>query len=1071
MMLKFYKTKQKHQSFGGVILLLILLFFAGSLNAQERTVTGNITDVSGVPLPGVNIAIKGTSTGTVTDLNGNFALKIPDNKSVLSITYVGYNDQEITAGEQTNIKVVLVENVKEIDQVVVIGYGSMKKSDLTGSVASVSSKDLRATPVTRIDEALEGRAAGVNVVAATGMPGGSRNIQIRGVSSINGFKPLIVVDGIPSNDNEIMNKINPGDIESIEILKDAASAAIYGSTGGNGVVLISTKKGKVGNITTNINMYTGVQDVPKQIPLMDTRQWNLFYAAKNGIPFISSEDSLNMNTNWQSEIYRQAPQKNCDISITGGTEKSQFALGANYLDQQGIIKNTAYNKYGISLNSQHQITKRIKIDQVFRFSNDKTTGPAEWQYQNMYNNFTTKPAISFPPFLKPYDANGKWTVSPIGGGNPFTGIDARSNQYIKNLNVQGNFGLNLEIIKNLTYTGRVSGESNNKEYWNFLPKYYSWANDNNLTSKLEQDWNRAYSWTVQNYLTYNFTLLDDHNITLMAGTEASDWWDYSIRGSRLNYVNTSPDLLYFDNSPDVATPSQIVGGSGKEATSTAYFGRFNYSFRSLFLFQFNARRDGNSNFGPNNKWGNFYSGSTGLKFSELQVVKDLNIFSFGKVRFSYGETGQFPVTTYWPYASTILSTSIMNYAFNDKDISIGMGPVQVPNPDLQWETVKSYNIGLDLGFFKDQLMLNIEYFNKINDGMIMPKQVSAVAGTHLIAGGDPAELGSTGIKSANPLVNYGSVSNQGIEISMDIKKQFGDLKLNANLNFTYQKNEITDLAIDSTVQGSVHDLSGLTISKIGYPIGTFRGYKFIGLFKDGDTKIFNRKTQKMVFADQPYYVDAATGDTSYDKPNAKPGDAKFLDLNNDGRINTKDRDYLGSYIPPIVYGFTFGAEFKGIDFSAFFQGVYGNEIFNGLKRDLVTWETSLNHGAFFADRYHLPTIYVVNNTTITDPGNTTSNVPDVGSQNWGQPSSLYVEDGSYLRLRSLTIGYTIPKVLTDKIMISRLRFYFTAKNLLTITDYSGYDPEISSYDPKLAGIDIVGYPQSKMYTFGLNLDF
>ena len=312
------------------------------------------------------------------------------------------------------------------------------------------------------------------------------------------------------------------------------------------------------------------------------------------------------------------------------------------------------------------------------------------------------------------------------------------------------------------------------------------------------------------------------------------------------------------------------------------------------------------------------------------------------------------------------------------------------------------------------------------------------------------------------------MSNKGIEISVDVKKQLGDFKLNANANFTYTVNKITDLALDSTVQGSVHDLSGLTISKIGYPIGTFRGYKFLGLFKEGDTKIYNAKSKKYVFADQPYYVDAATGDTSYDKPTAKPGDAKFLDVNGDGRINAKDRDYLGSYIPPIVYGFTLGAEYKGIDFSAFFQGVYGNEIFNGLKRDLVTWETSLNHGAFFADRYHLPVVY---NGTIIDPGNTSSNIPDVGSQNWGQPSSLYIEDGSYLRLRTVTIGYTLPKTWTDKIMIERLRFYFTAKNLITITDYTGYDPEISSSDPKLAGIDVVGYPQSKMYTFGLNLDF
>jgi TonB-linked SusC/RagA family outer membrane protein len=591
---------------------------------------------------------------------------------------------------------VLEEEIREIDQVVVIGYGSIKKSDLTGSVASVTSEDLQAVPVARIDEALTGKAAGVNVVATSGMPGASRVIQIRGISSINGSNPLVVIDGIPGGD---MNKISPSDIASIEVLKDAASAAIYGATGGNGVILITTKRGKEGKPITILNMYTAIQDIPKKIDMMNTRQWNQFYAAMhNGRPFIFSEDSLNLNTDWQDEIYDRAPIKNIELNTSGGNENTRYSFGTNYLTQKGMIRNTGYDKLLMSLNSNFTITKRIKFDEVIRFSMDKTTGPGEWQYQNVYNNFTSMPAILMPPFLKPYDEDGKWTISPVGGNNPFTGIDCRSNQYNKNVEVHGNFGAVIDIIKGLSYTSRISSTINNAEFWNFQPKYESWSQDKNPVSRLTQNWTKYYSWTYQNYLTYNTSVAEKHNFTIILGMEAAKWWDYNIGGNRQDFNSTNPDLLYFDNSANDTLESQIINGSGKEARSAGYFGRINYDFNNLLLAQFNVRRDGNSNFGPNYKFGNFYSGSAGFKFSELAVIKDLGVLSFGKVRIGYGETGQFPVTSYWPYTSSILNTAQMNYAFNDANVVQGLGPVQIPNPDLHWETVKTTNIGLDLGF-------------------------------------------------------------------------------------------------------------------------------------------------------------------------------------------------------------------------------------------------------------------------------------------------------------------------------------------------------------------------------------
>jgi len=1049
----------------GTILMLLLLLFSGIIYSQEKTITGTIVDKDGSPLLGVSVAIKGTTTGTITDIDGSFTLVVPGDDATIVTTYVGYADQQVVVGNRSELKIVMEEIITELDQVVVIGYGTQKKSDLTGSVASVSSEDLVAIPVARIDEALVGRAAGVNVVATSGMPGASRTIQIRGVSSINGFNPLVVIDGIPGRD---MNKINPNDIESIEVLKDAASAAIYGASGGNGVILITTKRGKVGKLTTRLNLYTGIQEIPKKIDMMDTRQWNQFYAAlNNGRPFMFSEDSLNMNTDWQDEVYRRAPMRNIDLNVSGGTEQITYSIGANYLTMEGMVENTGYDKLLLSMNSTTKITKRIKFDEVIRFSWDNTKGPAEWQYQNVYNNFTTMPTILMVPFLTPYNENENWSVSPVGGNNPFVGIDARSDQTNKNVEVHGNFGLIIDIIDGLTFTSRISGTINNYERWQFQPKYYSWSEDQNPLSRLDQEWRKDYSWTFQNFVSYSKTFYEKHNFSVILGMEASNWWDYNIKGYRLEYASSNLDLLYFDNSLDKSTTGQIVGGSGKEAKSQGYFGRLNYDFNNLLLAQFNYRRDGNSNFGPNNRWGNFYSGSAGFKFSELAVIKNLEFISFGKVRIGYGETGQWPITTYWPYNSSILNTNQMNYSYNDATISTGLGPVQIPNPDLKWETVITSNIGLDLGFMKNQIMLTVDYFNKINEDMIMPQEVSSIAGTYTVTANQQGELGTTGITSTYPTVNYGSVNNKGIETTIEYKKQIGELRINAGFNFTYQKNEITDLATDSTIQGSVHDLSGITISKIGQPIGTYRGYQFDDIFREGDPMVYNNYYRRYVFADQPYRINE-TGDTLYALPNAQPGDAKWVDVNGDGRYNQEDYVYMGSYIPKFVFGFNIDLAYKGFDFSMFWQGVTGNKIFNGVKRWTYDWQTLTNHASEFADRYHLPIEY---NGQIIDEGNQESSLPDVGSVNWGSPSTLYIENGSYLRLRILTVGYTLPNAWTSKVGINRFRVYFTGKNLLTFTKYTAYDPEISNTDPKLAGIDVAGYPQSRMYTLGINLEF
>ncbi len=502
------KTKNKSEKLrhlkSGILAIIFVLFMGITAFGQERVITGVVSDNKGESLPGVSVLITGTTTGVVTDLDGKFSIKAT-NDATLRFSFVGYVSQEIKVNDQTSINVVLSEDVKELNEVVVIGYGVQKKSDLTGAVASVSAKDMQALPAMKVDEALEGHAAGVNVVANSGMPGGSSTIQIRGVSSINGANPLVVVDGIPGVD---MNSISPNDIESVEILKDAASTAIYGSNGGNGVILITTKKGHSGKITTSLNFFTGIQNVSNELKMMNSTQWNNLYAEMNkGVPFTMNADTLSKNFDWQKALYKPAQMQNFDVNVSGGNEVSKFALGMNYMNQDGLIKNTGYKKMLMSISSSHNLSKHIKLDEVVHFSNDKQTGPAEWQYSNAYNNYTTMAALNMLPFQTPYEANGKWTVPLFGGINPFTGVDEKSDQYSKNLFIDGNFGGSLEIIKGLTYSTRFYGKAGDAETWQYLPEYHASDIDFNNANSLNQSIDRQFSWTYQNYITYNTTIL------------------------------------------------------------------------------------------------------------------------------------------------------------------------------------------------------------------------------------------------------------------------------------------------------------------------------------------------------------------------------------------------------------------------------------------------------------------------------------------------------------------------------------------------------------------------------------
>ena len=1045
------------------LFLASLLIFTWAIG-QEKNITGQIIDKTGSTLPGVNVVVKGTTTGTVTDIDGKFNIKVPNESATLQFSFIGYETQEIVVGAQTSIPVTLNEAVSELNEVVVIGYGVQKKSDLTGSVASVSGSKLAEVPVANIAQALQGRAAGVSVTTNTGMPGGSVNIQIRGMTSINGTNPLVVIDGIPGGD---MTKLNAADIASVEILKDAASAAIYGSSGGNGVILVTTKKGSTGKVTTNVNYSYGVQSIANEVEMMGLKDYNRVLGELKLAQFTTNIDTLTYY-NWNDLFFKKdAPMQSADFSVAGGSEKSNFYISGSYLEQEGIIKKSNYTKTNLRVKADQKLTNHIKFDQNVSYSNSINEGYEEWMYTGVYQTPVYN-AIIMPPYMQGYQADGKWTVTPGGVRNAMVMVDNR-NYWSKNAVFDANAGLTIELFKGLTYTPRIAGTMSIIDNQNYIPKYFAKADDSRQFNELEKRMERGFNWMLQNVLTYNTSISEVHNVSAMAGMEASRNWGYDINGKRQSIASDLPNMLYFDKSLDDTSNMQNIKGRAYERKFAAYFGRLSYDYKGLVLLQFNLRRDGQSDFGPNNRWGNFYSGSAGFKFSELEAVKNLGLISFGKVRLSYGEMGQYPRSN-WPYLAKILTTvPTYNYTFNNRTSLTGAGPVQIANPDIQWEKVQSQGVGVDLGFFKDKIMFSVDYFNKYNNNMLMFKDVGLVNG--VFQTNSAGEGGPT-----RPEVNSGTVKNNGLEFSFSYKETFGDLKTQLDMNLTYVTNEITDLATDSIVKGSVHnEFSGITISKIGHSIGEFWGYQSNGIFRKGDPTIIDAKGKTQ------YYTLNTKGDTIKYSTAVTAGDAKWVDLNNDGIIDNSDRTYLGNPNPPLVFSFSINLTYKSLDFSAFFNGVYGNKIFNGGKRYFYDWNTRItNRAAAFADRYREPltdkagNLILDNHGVPIDEGNTSSSMPKMGVNSWGRSSDLLIEDGSYLRLKSIQLGYTVPQKVTQKVKIEKFRVYVSVSNVFTLTKYTGYDPEVARYDfsdPSILGVDIGGYPKTRMVTVGANLSF
>jgi TonB-dependent starch-binding outer membrane protein SusC len=1029
----------------------ITLFFSTLfyVSAQDQPVTGRIVSADGEGIPGVTVVVKGTSTGTVTDSSGNYSISAPSD-AILVYSYLGYVSQEVPVGSQSTMNITLASDSKA-DEVVVIGYGTQKRKEVTGSVGSVSGEDIRKMPVSSFDQAMQGRIAGVNVTQSSGAPGAAVSVQIRGGSAISATRtsePLYIIDGfIVQNDNNAtdasangrnaggntnaLSTINASDIESIEVLKDAAAAAVYGARAGNGVVIITTKRGMPGKTKINYETYTGVQKVWKTLDLLDAQQ----NATLNNEAHLNSIDtnynkklvaayadpaSLGKGTDWQKEMFRTAPIRNHYLSLQGGSKTAHFFVSGGYFKQEGTMIGTGFNRATVKINSDIKAGKKFKFGESLILS--RTWNQREpWtqdrsQIEQMIKMTPNNPVYNSANeggFAGPSPLEND-AINPVAQAKLLQNISNRSR-------VMGSVYGEFEILKNLKYKLNVGADYILGTGYQFTPTFFmaTTNNNNNSNASLFQFSNTSFSRLLENTLSYN-KKLGKNDIAFVGG-----YTEQAVTSQGLDITTNGLPSNNVKNPGSGAGGSSVqIGGINNEYAIRSLFGRVNYAFNEKYLLSASMRRDGSSNFGPHNRYGVFSSVSAGWIISNENFMANVKQVSNLKLRGSWGQLGNDNIGAY-QYSNTLATGA--NYLVGGT-LANGLTSLSLGNPNIKWETTKTTNIGIDLGLFTNKIIFTADYFVKNTTGLLV--QV-------------PLPM-SFGVPNA-PYQNAGDVRNKGIELALRYQKNTGDLQYSFGANFTSIRNRVTSLGGSAPIEGynnASAATGNITRTEVGQPIGYFYGYKTAGIFQS-DAEV------------------AAYGL----QPNAKAGDIKFVDTNGDGKLDANDRVKIGSALPKFTYGFNAAASYKGFDINMFFQGVYGNDIYNLTRywTENMGGTGNFNNGAQTLNHW--------------SPTNTNTDIPRAVS---GDPngnlrvSDRFVEKGSYLRLKNIQIGYTIPnKAFLTNLGVSKIRVYVSSLNLFTITKYSGFDPEVapSNQNNLSRGIDFGNYPQARSFLVGLQVGF
>jgi TonB-linked SusC/RagA family outer membrane protein len=1060
-----------------IAFLLVFLFSTVMAFSQTRTIKGKVIDESGAGLPGATVQLKGTQKGSVTDVDGNYSIAVPTEGGALVVSYVGYTNQEVTIGQSDEINVNLALDVQNLEQVVVVGYGVQKKSLVTGSISKIESKDITAMPATRVEQALQGKTSGVYIAQSSGTPGGAMSIKIRGNSSDGKNDPIYIVDGIKTGSIDFLA---PNDIESIEILKDAASCAIYGAEGGNGVVIISTKKGSSSSSIVEYKYQHGWQNVANTIKMMDASQYvkyqkeaSLMEKNTKNYAKVNALDSVN-GTNWMDQIFNQAPSDEHSILISSGSEKATYLLSGSYLTQDGIVggsKNN-YTRYTFRFSGDAKVKKWLSVGSNVAYTQSEKQNLTD--NSDFFGGVITS-ALYFDPTVPVY-YNDTAEVKKLYRNNEVIigSMVKKGDQYFHNSTVTTGDVANpmamIENTHNTTTTNKILGDVHASLFildglkFNstlgldyalrvdnvFSPKWY--YDDTNLQTNdtlvtIQSTYTKFFKYSFENYLSFDRTF-GDHSFSVMAGMsyENSKPTFLYVQGNRVPYGQQQ--FAYVHNVRNNPNPG-IDGGIGTRDNydnleiQNSYFGRIGYNYKERYMLQANFRRDGSSLFGSDNIYGFFPSFSAGWNIARESFFADnVSLINTLKLRASWGQNGNKQILQ--PFGYTSVMTVETSYALTDGTFAQGAFPYRPGNPVYKWETSQSTDVGLDIGILKNRITIGIDYFDKRTKD-----QLGEMALVYDLMG-----------YNNKPYENRGEVKNNGFEFDISYRENEKEFKYSITANASYLKNKVISYGVDGFRNGyQMNTGDFITRYEANQPVWYFRGYKAIGIFQD--TAEINH--YGAVNANQQFQM--------YQK-SARPGDVKFADVAStdengkvvmtpDGKIDDADKVNIGDPNPDFIFGLNFSCEFKGFDFGMFWNGVTGNQIF---------------FAAFRGDRgaYNKPEVFFTERWTGPGTSNKYPRATFTDKNGNLSASTLNISDGDYIRLKSLSLGYTLPNNLTSKIGISKLRIYGVATNLLTLTSYKGTDPEIGQMDMTTnnsIGVDRGLYPSPQTFTVGVNVNF
>lgn len=1067
------------------MLFLMTLFLSCHVMAQQTTVTGTITDgTDGSPLIGANVLVKGTGTGSIADVNGKFSVSVPTGKDVLVISCIGYKQQEITLKPgQKVVNVVMKEDSELLDEVVVVGYGTMKKSDLSGALVSMGEDAIKGSIITNLDQSLQGRAAGVTAVQTSGAPGSSSSIRVRGQATINAnAEPLYVVDGVIVQGGgqsggdygfgdalgngtvstiSPLSTINPADIVSMEILKDASATAIYGAQGANGVVLITTKRGKAGEAKFTYDGMVAMQRQTKRLDLMNLREYADYYndftkTFDGGLKesaYYSDPSLLGVGTNWQDAIFQTAFQHQHQIGAQGGTEKIQYYVSAGYMDQEGTLIGSNFNRLSVRTNLDAQLKKWLKLGLSATFS-DTNDDLKLAEGEEGIINF----AMTSLPDVPIYNMDGSYATvvrENYTSRNPIALAMENSNK-LNRKKLTGNIYAEISPIKNLTWRAEVGYDisSSKADVYRPIIDLGTWKQSN--SSSMQK--NSSTFWQIKNYVTYNNTF-GKHSLTAMLGQECwESKWDYAAVSS----TNLPSDAVH---NPQLGADNKTIGSAFGSSAMASFFARLNYNYSDRYLATYTYRYDGNSNFGPNNRWAGFHSFAASWRFSNEKFFEPLKkVVSNGKVRVGWGQTGNSGIGSYkWGTSMRQVYTSLGQ----------GYRPSNIPNLDIQWESQEQWNIGLDLGFFNDRINITADWYQKESKNMLMEMQLPSYMGTG----------GNASSRLSAPWGNYGHIRNTGFEFAVNTHPIVGTFEWDSNFQISWNKNKL--LALNNTANAAIvgygqwNDVVSMTT--IGESLYNFYGYVTDGIYQNLEDIQNSPKPEK-------YPADGVFNRSQ----TVWVGDVKYKDLSGpdgkpDGVINEYDKTNIGSPMPDFTFGWTNTFRYKGFDLSIFINGSYGNKVYNYLKMKMTSmsgaWSNQL---ADVVNRARLEPIDAtvvyadgtqwydhIENVRVANPSASLPRAAIGDPNDNDRISDRYIEDGSYIRLKNIAFGYTFPKKWIKTIGVENLRVYMNIQNLLTITGYDGYDPEIgvNTQNVNVYGMDFGRYPSPTTYSFGLSLTF